>query len=234
MEQKLEQRETKKLNVGVESIKSPNHINQDAVLVDEEHGAFGVFDGLGGYRGAEIAAALACDVIRDRLALVPIDTSIEAIKEAVRVSLIDAHRAIRDRAREEDYFMKMCTTATVLKIWQSKGGKRSLVLGNVGDSRAYYLSVDGKLSQITEGGDNLNQAVGDYRGTISPHIFTVDLVRIGDKILICSDGVYGQITEEKIKEILEGERDVEKVAQRLVSVGQEASRDDASAIVIPL
>lgn len=237
-----EQREVKKLYAGAESLKSPEHENQDVVLVDIEHGVFGVFDGLGGYKGSEIAAGLARDVVRVELAALPADASFEAEQEAVRRALYAADRAIKEK--ERDRLGRMCTTATVLKVWQNKGGKRSLIIGNVGDSHAYYLDVDGNFSHITKDSDNLDQALGSSSHPISPHILTVDLVRMGDKILLCSDGVYVPLTEEMLKEILDSERSSEIAAQRLATMGQEKARedtytygrapDDASAVVIRL
>lgn len=239
-----EQREAYKLNAGVESLKSPGHENQDAVLVDAERGTFGVFDGLGSYKGAEVAAALARDIVQTRLAALPADASLEATRNAVVTALRAAGQAIKIEARKSTSLSRMCTTAAVLKVWKSAGGKRALIIGNVGDSHVYHLNADGNFSHITEGGDELNQALGDSYSTLAPHVFTVDLVRTGDKVLICSDGVYGPLTEAELKEILDNERSPEIAARRLALKGQERAAedpythggppDDASAIVVRL
>ncbi len=239
-----EQREAHKLNAGAESLKSPKHENQDRVLVDVEHGAFGVFDGLGGYRGAEVAAALARDIVQTRLAALPTDASLETTRDAVVTALRAADQAIKIKARENSSLSRMCTTATVLKVWKSTGGKRSLIIGNVGDSHVYYLNADGNFSHITGGGDELDQALGDSYSALAPHVFTIDLVRTGDKALICSDGVYRPLTEVILKEILDNERSPEIAAQKLASKAQERAAedpymhggppDDASVIVVRL
>ena len=136
--------------------------------------------------------------------------------------------------------MGMGTTMTLL--WE---GERRILIGHVGDSRAYRLR-DGKLSQITQDhsvvGELLrNQVITPemakkhpYRNIITravgiDPVVEVDVLsedkQLDDLWLVCSDGLYNMVDDKDIEEILNTLNE-EKAADRLLELALEGCQPD--------
>ena len=111
--------------------------NEDLPLVDVEHGVYGVIDGVGGQAAGEIAAGLAFDVIRQRLAR-PLGTPAERVREAIAI----ANNEIFRRADEVPELHGMACVVTLAIVTD-----RVLTIGHVGDSRLYLLR--GGMQKLT-------------------------------------------------------------------------------------
>jgi PPM family protein phosphatase len=107
--------------------------NEDLPLVDVDHGVYGVIDGVGGHAAGEIAASLAFDVIRQRLAR-PLGTPAERVREAIAI----ANNEIFRRADESPELHGMACVVTLAIVTD-----RVLTIGHVGDSRLYLLRGGG-------------------------------------------------------------------------------------------
>ena len=107
--------------------------NEDLVLVDADRGAFGVIDGVGGHAAGEVAAAIARDVIVQRLNR-PLGTPAERVREAIAI----ANNEIFRRAEESRAHHGMTCVVTLALVTD-----RLLTIGHVGDSRLYKLRTDG-------------------------------------------------------------------------------------------
>ncbi|OGC38410.1 hypothetical protein A2155_02445 [candidate division WWE3 bacterium RBG_16_52_45] len=120
------------VGVAFESVSSEKHPerNEDVVLSDREHGVFGVFDGVSSPAGGETAARLASAVVGEGLKGEPTPSSVET-------ALLQANKAVFEKAQEDPGLKGMGTTASVVKVWQTPEGERKAYLGNVGDSRIY-------------------------------------------------------------------------------------------------
>lgn len=117
--------------------------NQDAQFVDRKHGAFGVFDGLGGNIDGEVASSTAREYIEEALGKIPATLPLDQTEQAVRDALVNASNKLweinepRYRKLEEQYEKRrapqpltnsdlaqinskscMSTTAAVVKLWQ--------------------------------------------------------------------------------------------------------------------
>jgi len=117
-----------------------NISNQDALLDDPKNRIFGIFDGVGSAPRSEEASRIASDTIRSLLENIPSDCTLKQAVDIVRQSIIIANKAVCD--------ISSSTTATVAYIWKGPEGERKLIIGNVGDSRAYVMR-DNRLTQIT-------------------------------------------------------------------------------------
>ncbi len=118
--------------------------NEDAYFVDPDGAALGVFDGLGGHPGSGKASEIAARSVAAYFDSLPSGAMPRTLaREAVRESLQQAHEDIV-REREGN----IATTGTVAKAFESETGTRYLVVGSVGDSRA-YLFRDGGAEHIT-------------------------------------------------------------------------------------
>jgi len=112
--------------------------NEDLPLIDPARGIFGVIDGMGGEAAGEVAAAIARDVILQRLAR-PVGTAAERVREAIAI----ANNEIFTRAQESPELHGMACVITLALVADGR-----LVVGHVGDSRLYKLR-GGALRKLT-------------------------------------------------------------------------------------
>jgi len=107
--------------------------NEDLPVLDAERGVFGVIDGVGGHAAGELAAAIARDVILQRLAR-PLGTPTERVREAIAI----ANNEIFRRAASEPALAGMTCVVTLAVVTDSR-----VTVGHVGDSRLYKLRPSG-------------------------------------------------------------------------------------------
>src|SRR5207253_2536343 len=104
--------------------------NEDGYLIDEGIGLVALADGMGGHQGGEVASATALEALRARV------TSGVSLRQAME----DANRSVFAKSLTDASLHGMGTTLTAGTL--VAGG--TLLIGHVGDSRA-YLFRDGKL-----------------------------------------------------------------------------------------
>ena len=210
---------------------------------------FMVADGMGGAAAGEIASSMAVEVVVRELAqrwrgIERYDP--ESFAAALRSATSAANAQIHDFAVQHPEFRGMGTTATVAALLGD-----TLFLAQVGDSRA-YLVRDGVARQITkdqslmqkliEAGEiTVEEAeVSDRRNIIlqalGPESFVkVDLthqkVRRGDTLILCSDGLSGQVRGEEIAQTVAEERDLERLCQRLIDSANASGGPDNITVV---
>ena len=216
--------------------------NQDRYLVSEP--VFVVADGMGGHMGGEIASEVTV------LALEAIDT-IGSLDELIgRVQ--EANAAVVERARAQPELRGMGTTVCVLADIERPGSNR-LGVANVGDSRLYRLTADG-LFQHTEDHSLVEALVRDGRLTraeaaVHPQRNIVtralgidekvlvdawELIPVeGDRYLLCSDGLFNEVPEPEIAEVLRAQESPEDAAHELVERANGAGgRDNITVVVV--
>jgi PPM family protein phosphatase len=217
--------------------------NEDALLVGDggDETLFVVADGVGGFEAGEVASSIAIDVLRG---LGPDDSFEGAIEEA--------NRRILAAGRGDERLSGMSTTVVAARF----GGTRRepvVEIAHVGDSRA-YLFRDGKLEPVTEdhslvaelvrSGDltreqafehpqkNLiTRALGTEDGvTVDTKILPVE---VGDRFVLCSDGLTDMVREEGVEEILTRHpEDPEGAVRELLSAALEAGGNDNITVVV--
>jgi len=164
----------------------------------------------------------------------------------LRGGIESANRVIYDAQMQNTDYSGMGTTMTV--IWE---GKKRVLLGHVGDSRAYFLR-DGILEQISQDHSMVAELVRDglltpeearvhpYRNIITRALgasegVMVDTLQmdkeVGDRYLICSDGLSEYVPDEKMREILT-EMDLEEAADLLLSLALDGGGRDNISLVI--
>jgi PPM family protein phosphatase len=212
--------------------------NEDAFLVDDQLGLFAVADGMGGHQAGEVASATALEALRAAV------TSGEGIRDAVT----SANDAVYEKSTTDDRLRGMGTTLTAGTL----AAGDTLLLGHVGDSRAYALR-DHQLERLTtdhslveeliQAGELTEaQAEHDPRRSmitralgIEPSV-DVDLYPIqvhdGDRLLLCSDGLTGMVGEDEIEEVLTQEHDPTQAARRLVDEANAAGGIDNITVLI--
>jgi protein phosphatase len=219
--------------------------NEDRCLVDMALGLAIVADGMGGAACGEIASALTVETVSACLkspaeALAPE----QLVKEAIR----EANRRVLARARQEAACDGMGSTI-VAAYWTPP----RLVIANVGDSRA-YLFRGGELSQLSYDQTLANELrrtlhlsdeqIAEYphRNVLTMAIGSTDDLAVqtreetlapGDEILLCSDGLWGAVSDEAIAEILAERRPLRETVEKLVETAKtRRSEDNITAVVL--
>ena len=210
---------------------------------------FMVADGMGGAAAGEIASSMAVEVVVRELAerwRGAERADPEGFASALRAATSAANAQIHEFAVQHPEYRGMGTTATVAALLGD-----TLFLAQVGDSRA-YLVRDGVARQITkdqslmqkliEAGEITAEEaeVSDRRNIIlqalGPEAFVkVDLkhqkVRRGDTLILCSDGLSGQVRGEEIAQAVAEERDLERLCQRLIDSANASGGPDNITVV---
>ena len=159
---KTENREALRLNYAGGSLVHEGHPdrNEDAMLLDEENRTFGVFDGMGGHDGGDIASRTAEEYFSKHAEDMKDGGNVEFAKQALKHMMMGAHQAVLER-RLKTPGSKMGATATVLKFYTDEAGKTWALIASVGDSRVYRAEEDGNVSQVSEDDDTLKNFFPD-------------------------------------------------------------------------
>lgn len=218
--------------------------NQDAFYIDPEGRFFILADGMGGHTGGEEASRIATHVIRDHL-LQHWDSD-QATKPLLNNAFLRANRAIVEEQQLQPQRGDMGTTAVALVF------RPQPVFAHVGDSRL-YLFRDALLKQITE--DHTWVAMGLKTGDISPeearshpwrHVLNrclgrkdldqIDIepvsVQLGDRLLLCSDGLTEELSDEQIMVCLQANPAPEKAIDALLKAALAKGGHDNITLVI--
>ncbi len=211
--------------------------NEDGFLVAEDLGLIAVADGMGGHRGGEVASATALEALRIAfLAGATIEDSVGAANEAVH-----------DQSIADPNLRGMGTTITAGALADG-----SLVLGHVGDSRAYLLR-EGVLQRVTTdhslveeliraGEITEAEAETDPRRSMITRALgldsgvEVDVVEVvladGDRFLFCSDGLTNMVSEDDLSRNLVETDDPQDVARDLIDAANAAGGVDNITVVV--
>ena len=217
--------------------------NEDSFLAEET--LFVVADGMGGHNAGEVASALAVTTLKAG-ARTGID-SVERFRELVQ----QANTAIYTASLDDSTQSGMGTTLTALSI--VAGEEPRVLVANVGDARTYMgrngaltrLSVDHSYVQelVNEGIITPEEARVHPRRNIVTRALGIDrsvvvdvfshLVRTGDRIVLCSDGLVDEVSDADIAVVLGQHSDPQDTAEALVMVANTAGgRDNTTVIVI--
>jgi protein phosphatase len=220
--------------------------NEDSMILEPSSGLYAVLDGMGGANAGDIASQMARDAIRDfvmqkRLTMEP-KALLEAAIQHGCATVWNAAQGHRERHG-------MGTTAVACLVVDNK----LAIIGHAGDSRAYLLR-NGRLQGLTRDHTIVEELVergmltpeeGDrhpYKNVLSRNLGAkpetkVDLVEVelkpGDRLLLCSDGLYGYASAEAIQYLLGSGDAPEHVARDLIDLAlRGGGGDNVSTIVI--
>jgi protein phosphatase len=212
--------------------------NEDTYVVQPP--LFAVADGMGGAQAGEVASKLAATALEEGT---PELGGLEHLNALIQ----EANRRIYDRASTDPSASGMGTTMTVALV---EG--MSVVIGHVGDSRAYLIRGD-SMEQLTEDHSLVNELVKSgklseedaqihpQRSVITRAVGTdpdveVDAFTIeaedGDVVLLCSDGLTDMVSDGDILELIDRNRgDLEKAVRSLVEfANKEGGEDNITAV----
>jgi protein phosphatase len=230
--------------------------NQDSYLVDESSGLFIVADGMGGHAGGEIASRLCIQEIaaflRKNASVFEPDSARKHPDQKILLTLAEAvnhaSACIYDRALEDPGLKGMGTTATLLKTVDDYG-----YVAHVGDSRLYLIRC-GFNYQVTLDHSLVSEQV--RAGLITKeegelhHLRNVITRSVGyqeeeyvdtcaikledqDKMLICSDGLHGKLSDQEIVRVTRGEGS-DSVSRMIDQANERGGEDNISVVLISI
>ncbi len=218
--------------------------NEDSVFA--EFPVFVVADGMGGQAAGEVASALVSRQFRELAGAGQL--TVDSVSEAIE----QANHAVIDAARDAEDLAGMGTTLVGLVLVYDDGSPLWLAF-NVGDSRLYRF-FDGTLVQVSTDHSEVQLLVD--AGAISPtqarsHPHRNVITRAiggsspaepdfwllppvpGERFLICSDGLTGEVDDATVASVLAAEDDPKIAATRLVEKAMESGgRDNISVVVV--
>ena len=215
--------------------------NEDRYLADER--LFAVADGVGGHKAGEVASQTAVETLQREFTEPTTDALIDAVKTA--------NRTVWNLAETNSDQRGMGTTLTAVALVED-GDEERLAIVNVGDSRAYLLQ-QGQLEQLTEDHSLVEQLVRE--GQLTPEEAQVHPQRSiitralgldpevevdsweltpykGDRLLLCSDGLTNEVTDEEIATTLRTVSDPEEAAKQLVDEARDHGGSDNITCVV--
>lgn len=216
--------------------------NEDAGLASSR--LLAVADGMGGHAAGEVASAAVIQSLVDSLEDLP--SNVSDIKDWLLQHINEAHAFVGDLIAADPDRRGMGTTLTV-----AVASDDGLVVGHIGDSRIYRLR-NGELQQLStdhtyvemlvESGEiSAEQALHHPRRNLllraidGIHAVELDLqvldLQLGDRYLLCSDGLSGLLGPQVIQEVL-GNADPTLVASQLIDFTLAAGAADNVTVVI--
>jgi protein phosphatase len=222
-------------------------INQDYLASDPDHGLFIVADGMGGHLAGEKASQGAVEAITRALTPDVLAAANGSMSDLIQSAIQEANREIVQASLQDSSMRGMGTTATVAVTVADK-----VYVGHIGDSRAYHLR-GGEIVQITEDHSVVAQLLRaraitpaeaqrhPYRNVITRCLgmqmeieadtFEVDW-QIGDRLLLCSDGLSGLVSDEEMAKITVEFPEPQAACERLVALALERGGYDNVTVVL--
>ena len=225
--------------------------NEDSVALDNDVALAVLADGMGGYNAGEVASNMATSFIRTELGRWLREAQSHAsdaeVRRAMDICVDNANRAIFNAANSNPQYAGMGTTLVVAVFRENR-----LLVGHVGDSRAYRLR-GGRLQQITRDHSLLQEQID--AGLITPEqaafsanknlvtraVGVEDTVLLethqhdvlpGDTYLMCSDGLSDMLDDASIGQVLQAHDSLTASCQALIDAANDAGGKDNISVVL--
>jgi PPM family protein phosphatase len=210
---------------------------------------FIVADGMGGGQAGEIASQMAVELVADKFAARVSQKKISTPKgfeKALAAAVEEANRSVFQKGQNQNDLRGMGTTMTAAVVCGSL-----IVFAQLGDSRA-YLFRDGTVTQMTKDQSLVAQMVA--MGTLRPEeakthprrnivlqalgvqpkvdvVITSTCLQRGDQMILCSDGLWGKVEPEEIKEFVE-RFPPQAACESLVRLANERGGEDNITVLV--
>ena len=210
--------------------------NQDAFTCRPECGLWAVADGMGGHAEGHVASQM----VRDALTAIEPQASLAALVEAVRNALAQVNDYLHSLTLRRINPVVSGTTVVVMLARGTKG-----VCLWAGDSRLYRYR-DSQLVQITV--DHSEAVAAEKNGVVAANSNVITMaiggresldfeqisfdVQLGDRFLLCSDGLYRENTPSQLDELLRTGDSISTVAALIASTLRGEAADNVTVIVV--
>ena len=231
--------------------------NEDYYVAERDLGLFAVVDGMGGHAAGEIASRTVADGVVDFIRAThadpdktwpfPFDPTLSHGANRLQVAIRTANRRLADLVSGNERLGG--TGATISAVLFDRD---QLAISNVGDCRAYLIRA-GEVYQVTRDHSFVAEQVSAgilnaedakrhplrhlvtraVSGNATINVDTWDVqAQSGDRVLLCSDGVHGLLTDEELSGIALKDAAIETIAQELVDAAKARGGTDNSTVVI--
>lgn len=224
--------------------------NEDRWWADPEQGLYLVADGLGGQMAGGLAAQVVVEtlppLLRRRLPG-PADLTAPEAGERVRAVLAQVSSQLREQSQGQPGLEGMGATVVLALIRDSQA-----LIAHLGDSRAYLwrrrrlkrLTTDHSVAQLLLDSGEITPAEAPThpaRGQLTRFVgmpgealpdVQLQALAPGDRLLLCSDGLTGMVSERDVLAILNRTLPLEATCQRLVQAANAAGGKDNITVVI--
>lgn len=218
-------------------------MNEDSFIAADP--VFAVADGMGGHEAGEVASGICVRT----LARIP---QLAGGKRDATAGVVQEYLLMADESIRDATGARAGTTLSGVVVVEQMGAPYWLVL-NIGDSRTYRLS-HGQLSQVSVDHSEVQELVdagqiSQAQAAVHPrrHVVTRALgtgeeieadywllpIEEGDRILVCSDGLNGELDDEHISRILRSHADPQAAVDELIQAAlRSGGRDNVTCIVL--
>ena len=233
--------------------------NEDNLMLLPEQNLFVVADGMGGHSSGEVASLIAVDSLRDFFEETHDDDEITwpfkpdkelgFLENRLATAIKLANRNIFETALTEPKYKGMGTTLVGFVATED-----NVVLAHVGDSRCYRIR-SGAIEQLTEDHSLLNdykkiqnltaeeEANFPHKNIIVRALGMKDFVAVdiqsqdtqpGDVLLLCSDGLNGEIEDDAILQLTEKHVDnLDKAVEALIQDAcAKGGKDNVTVVIV--
>lgn len=195
---------------------------------ESDMGIFIVCDGMGGLYRGDLASQTVIDVFANVWQEYHFEWD---IPQLLNVATVQAKDAIYPLSRYD-----MGTTLVLVATHDDE-----VTIAHLGDSRAYYIrKPDGIIYQtedhITigqEGWPYVSKGFFNFRDVEQPTTKTIK-AQSGDRILLCSDGVYGSYRKGVLEELLLMEMEGSNIMSNIIGYCDKYATDNYSAILVEI
>ena len=226
--------------------------NEDSLFVMPQEDIYIVADGVGGQNSGEIASMMAVKNIAEFIKERPLHgiEDEELLKAYFLECMRNVNRSIYQTARQSTENTGMATTVVMLHLTNG-----SAYFVNIGDSRA-YICRDGQIMQVTEDHTYVNELVKDGSITkeqaeihpqknmitralggeerILPDFYRLETLK-NDVIILCSDGLYGELSVEEIGGMAAAASSMSTLSKNLVHrANQNGGNDNITVICLKI
>ena len=216
-------------------------VNEDAVLNRRDLGLWAVADGMGGH----VAGAEASRLVVETLESTSPSNDLQVFSSHIKDALHKANHSLVEKGVEEGNRISGSTAAVFLSV----ANKAAVVW--VGDSRIYRYR-QGQLSQLSRDHSQLEEWIAkglvdskDAKNHSYSNIITRAIgaekqlepdekvleVEPGDKYLICSDGLYNEVTDDELSRLLATDHCTFAAKQLLELALDRGARDNVSLVI---
>lgn len=206
-----------------------------------------VADGMGGHQAGEVASEMATETIKEAWEDADLFTEAEEVETWLKEIITKANESIYNYSTERKEYEGMGTTIVITVCTND-----FTTIAHIGDSRCYLLNECG-FTQMTEDHSLVNELVrsGEIsKGDAQSHPRKNILLRalgteqaveaditsisweIDDKLLLCSDGLTNELTDDELVEHLMLEESVDTIAEQLLSLANERGGEDNITLAI--
>ena len=222
--------------------------NEDACFVMIKEKVFIIADGVGGNNSGEIASRTAVNEVAKYIEEHPLDKikGSKAIEEYFNQCIKEVNFKVLELSQKFEQNKGMATTLVVAYLH-----KKKFYVFNVGDSRAYIFKKN-QLSQITvdhtyvntlikagliseeeaETHENKNMITRAIGADYDVEVDSFELkVNADDIVLMCTDGLYGEVSEEQIIDILNKGTVMGDVCNLLIDKANDSGGNDNITII---